>query len=63
LAVLQLSEVQDALSVVKVAHGRKIVEGNVRCRLCGEPLPGREGTYVLKYFLLPTTAVTRTEHR
>jgi len=49
--------------VVKVARWRKIVEGNVRCHLCGEPFPAREGTYMLKYFLLPTTAVTRTEHR
>ena len=45
--------------VVKVAAGPKIVEGKVTCRLCGEPLPSREGPSVLKYFLLPTTAFTR----
>ena len=33
-------------------------DGNVNSRLCGEPLPDREGPYILKYFLLSTTGVT-----
>jgi hypothetical protein len=50
--------------VVKVAPGRRmIIEDKLSCRLCGDPLPGRAGTAMLKYFLLPRTAVTRTEHR
>jgi hypothetical protein len=46
-----------------VAPRRKIVEAKVTCRLCGEPLPSSEGPSVLRYFLLPTTAVTREERR
>jgi hypothetical protein len=38
--------------VVKVPAGLKSVGGEVTCRLCIEPLPSREGAYVLKYFLL-----------
>ena len=38
--------------VVKVAD-LSPTEGTATCRLCGEPLPDREGPYVLKYFLLP----------
>jgi hypothetical protein len=45
-----------------VAPRRKIVEAKVTCRLCGEPLPS-SGPSVLRYFLLPTTAVTREERR
>ena len=55
--------------VVEVASGRKIlaprpkiVEAKVRC-LCGEPLPSGEGPSELRYFLLPTTAVTRKDRR
>jgi hypothetical protein len=46
-----------------VAPRRKIVEAKVTFRLCGEPLPSSEGPSVLRYFLLPTTAVTREECR
>jgi Adenylate kinase, active site lid len=38
--------------VVKVAD-LSPTEGTATCRLCGEPLPDREGPYILKYFLLP----------
>jgi hypothetical protein len=38
--------------VVKVPTGLKSVGGEVTCRLCSEPLPGREAAYVLKYFPL-----------
>jgi hypothetical protein len=54
--------------VVEVAGGpkivtprRRIVERKKRCRLCGEPLPSRPSA--LRYFLLPTTAVTKVKHR
>jgi hypothetical protein len=54
--------------VVEVAGGpkivtprRRIVERKERCRLCGEPLPS--GPSALRYFLLPTTAVTKVKHR
>ena len=37
---------------VKVPAWQRSVGGKVTCRLCTEPLPGREGADVLKYFLL-----------
>jgi hypothetical protein len=49
--------------VVKVAPGREIVEGKVTCRLCGEPLPSREGLSLVKYFLVPTKGVSRAGQR
>jgi hypothetical protein len=50
--------------VVKVAPGwRTVIADKVSCRLCCDSLPGREGTAVLKYFLLPRTAVTRMKDR
>ena len=64
LAVLQLSKCKALYHVVKVAPGwRTIVEDKLSCRLCGDPLPGRDEIAVLKYFLLPRTAVTRTKDR
>jgi hypothetical protein len=36
--------------VVKVEAGPETTEAEVTCRACGAPLPGREGTFVLKYF-------------
>ena len=38
--------------VVKVPAWQASVGSEATCRLCGEPLPGRKGAYVLKYFLL-----------
>ena len=38
--------------VVKVEAGPETVEAEVACRSCGAPFPGREGNFVLKYFLL-----------
>jgi hypothetical protein len=38
--------------VVKAEAGPETVDRAVPCRSCGEPLPGREGDFVLKYFLL-----------
>ncbi len=43
---------QTLYQVVKAEAGPETVVGTVPCRLCGEPLPGREGGLVLKYFLL-----------
>ena len=39
--------------VVKVEAGPETVFQEVPCRVCGEPLVGREGNFVLKYFLRP----------
>jgi hypothetical protein len=54
--------------VVEVAGGpkivtprRRIVQRKQRCRRCGEPLPSRPSA--LRYFLLPTTAVTKVKRR
>ena len=37
--------------VVKAEAGPETVDRAVSCRSCGEALPGREGNFVLKYFL------------
>ena len=41
--------------LVKAQAGPEFVDGEIGCCHCGEPLPGREGQYVLKYFLLRDT--------
>jgi predicted Zn finger-like uncharacterized protein len=38
--------------VVKVDAGPETVDRQIECRTCGTPFVGREGTLVLKYFLL-----------
>jgi hypothetical protein len=38
--------------IVKVEAGPETVDRQVTCRACGGPLPGREGKFVIKYFLL-----------
>jgi hypothetical protein len=38
--------------VVKVEAGPETTTGEITCRACGAPLPGREGKLVLKYFML-----------
>jgi predicted Zn finger-like uncharacterized protein len=38
--------------VVKVESGPETVERDVMCPSCGAPLVGREGNFVLKYFML-----------
>jgi predicted Zn finger-like uncharacterized protein len=43
---------QALYQVVKVEVGPETVDRAVSCRSCGEALPGREGNFVLKYFLL-----------
>jgi hypothetical protein len=38
--------------IVKVEAGPETENREITCRVCGGPLSGREGNYVLKYFLL-----------
>jgi hypothetical protein len=38
--------------VVRGEAGPETVDREIACRACGAPLPGREGSFVLKYFLL-----------
>jgi hypothetical protein len=38
--------------VVKVEAGPETTDREIACRVCGVPLAGREGKFVLKYFLL-----------
>ena len=48
--------------VVKVEAGPETVDSEINCRVCGGPLAGREGKFVLKYFLL-REATRRKRHR
>jgi hypothetical protein len=43
---------QALYQVVKVERGPETVDRDVTCRSRGAPLPGREGNFVLKYFML-----------
>ena len=45
--------------VVKVEAGPETADREITCQVCGSPLVGREGKFVLKYFLL-REAVRRT---
>ena len=38
--------------VIKVEAGPETKGHEIACRVCGVPLAGREGKFVLKYFLL-----------
>jgi predicted Zn finger-like uncharacterized protein len=38
--------------MVKVEAGPETVDREVNCRSCGATLPGRDGNFVLKYFML-----------
>ncbi len=43
----------DALyQVVKAKAGPETVDSEMNCRICGRPLAGRDGEFVLKYMLL-----------
>jgi hypothetical protein len=46
---------QALYQVVKVERGLETVDRDVACS-CGSPLPGREGNFVLKYFMLRKAA-------
>jgi hypothetical protein len=43
---------QALYQIVKVEAGSESVFKEVPCRVCGAPLAGRDGKFVLKYFLL-----------
>jgi hypothetical protein len=43
---------QALYEVVKVEAGPETDSREIVCRACGGPLTGREGSFVLKYFLL-----------
>jgi hypothetical protein len=43
---------KSAIAVVKVEADPETVDREVACRACGGPLSGREGRYVIKYFML-----------
>jgi len=46
----------DALyQVAKVEAGSGTSDREMTCRVCGAPLPRREGKFVVKYSLLPST--------
>jgi hypothetical protein len=45
--------------VLKVEAGPETVNRQATCRTCGGPLPGREGKFVIKYFLLRNAARTQ----
>ena len=38
--------------LIKVEAGPETIDREIACRACGSPLPGREGKFVVKYFLL-----------
>jgi hypothetical protein len=38
--------------IVKIEPGPETRDGEITCRACGAPLPGREGRHVVKYFML-----------
>ncbi len=46
--------------VVKAEAGPETSDGLVACRICGAPLAGRDGPFVLKYFLLRTPGQLRS---
>jgi hypothetical protein len=37
---------------VEVEVGRETVDREITCQACGGPLPGREGRFVIRYFML-----------
>jgi hypothetical protein len=42
--------------IVRIDAGPKINVRQVTCRPCGAPLPSRHGKFVVRYFLLRTSA-------
>ena len=38
--------------MVKTEAGPEIVDRQIKCHACGAPLSGRDGQFVLKYFLV-----------
>jgi predicted Zn finger-like uncharacterized protein len=48
---------QALYQVVKVEAGPETAFHDVTCRACGAPLSGRDGEFVVKYFLLRVSAL------
>jgi hypothetical protein len=46
--------------LVKGEAGPETVDRALMCRACGGPLPGREGDFVLKYFLVAESRTPRS---
>ena len=46
--------------VIRAEAGPESADGEIACRVCGGPLAGREGEFVLKYFLLRTAGRKQT---
>jgi hypothetical protein len=38
--------------LIKAEAGPETIDSEIACRVCGAQLPGRDGYFVLKYFLL-----------
>ena len=38
--------------IVKIEAGRETIDHQLNCRACGAELSGRDGQFVLKYYLL-----------
>ena len=54
----------DALyQIVKVETGPKSADCEITCSACGGPLPGRDGKFVMKYFLLRKASRVRKYQR
>jgi predicted Zn finger-like uncharacterized protein len=49
--------------VVKQEAGPETVDRELTCRSCGAPFPGREGKFILKYFLLRKSGRTQKWRR
>jgi hypothetical protein len=49
---VRLPKLRAHYKVVRMESDAIDVEGQIVCRRCGAPLQGREGKYVLKYFLV-----------
>jgi predicted Zn finger-like uncharacterized protein len=50
----------DALyQVVRAEAGSSATHREIICGACGKPLPGREGKFVLRYFLLRKAILSR----
>ena len=48
--------------VIKAEAGPETANREIDCRACGGPLPGREGDFIVKYFLLRKAVLSRRKH-
>ena len=48
--------------VIKAEAGPESANREITCRACGGQLPGREGDFVMKYFLLRKAGLTGRRH-